>query len=356
MRALDALEGLDIVFFGDTAPYQGIKPAPLSAVRRFRPAPFKMIGSFIWQPEAVRQALSPKYDAMIFLGDQHQIGMWLGMIAARSTGKGVLLWSHGWIKRESAPRAFLRWLFHRLAHRVLVYSERGREGGIAQGFPADRIVTVFNSLDVAAADGIVARIENRALASVNPHTFFAAPEHPLLICVGRLTEKVRLDLLLDAAAQLGEDGRPVNVLLVGDGPVREELERQAQQQELNVHFYGECYDEEITGQLIYHSDIMVAPGKIGLTAMHSLMYGTPAITHSNLDRQMPEVEAIEPGRTGALFTFGDAEDLARTIAEWLDTPRTREDVRKMARAAIHDKWHPQTQAQIIANAIREVAR
>lgn len=42
-----------------------------------------------------------------------------------------------------------------------------------------------------------------------------------------------------------------------------------------------------------------------------------AITHGHLDEQMPEVETILPGETGAFFERGNADDLASTIKAWL---------------------------------------
>ena len=47
-----------------------------------------------------------------------------------------------------------------------------------------------------------------------------------------------------------------------------------------------------------------------ILAIHALAYGTPVITHDDLDRQMPEVEVISEGLTGAFFKHGDVADLA----------------------------------------------
>jgi glycosyltransferase involved in cell wall biosynthesis len=132
------------------------------------------------------------------------------------------------------------------------------------------------------------------------------------------------------------------------------LERLAAERGVALHLFGACHDEESLGQMIYHADCTVSPGKVGLTAMHSLMYGTPVVTHGDFDAQMPEVEAIEPGRTGAFFRRGDAQDLAAAIARWLDAPVPRAHVRAAARAAIRAKWTPQGQARIIEQAVLQV--
>lgn len=41
-----------------------------------------------------------------------------------------------------------------------------------------------------------------------------------------------------------------------------------------VWFYGACYNEKELSSLIYNADLCVAPGNIGLTAMHSMVFGT----------------------------------------------------------------------------------
>jgi glycosyltransferase involved in cell wall biosynthesis len=356
MAALDARPEISFDFYGSGEPYNGIKHAEPSAVRRFVRAPFRRIrGHKQWQPAALSVALRGGYDAIIYLGDPHFLSTWAGAAAAAIRRTPVLFWAHGWLRDEPPAKSRARNLFFGLADHMLVYAERAKRLGVATGYPADRITVVYNSLDVDRADAIVARIADGTLDSARPQALFADPGRPLLICTARITDLCRFDLLLDAAARLARRGRPVNVLLVGDGPALPALEVQARALGVAVHFYGPCYDEEVLGQLIYHADLTVSPGKIGLTAMHSLMYGTPAITHGNLDEQMPEVEAIEPGRTGVLFAHGDADALAEAIAGWLDAAPDRSAVRAAARAVIHEKWNPQTQAAIIARAVQEVA-
>jgi glycosyltransferase involved in cell wall biosynthesis len=352
-EAMDRCDRIEYTFVASGENFQGIKHADMQRVRRFKRAPFKYFGSVMWQPEALRFGLRG-YDAIIYLGDIHFVSTWLGALAARVRRTAVLFWAHGWLRQETPAKTRIRNLFYGLANGMLLYSERGKSLGALAGYPEDKLTVVYNSLDVAQADDIIQRIEAGKLASHCPRTLFTEPGLPLLICSARITESCRFDLLLDAAAKLAGRKRSVNVLLIGDGPARPSLEAQARSLGVSVHWFGACYDEEIVGQLIYHADITVSPGKIGLTAMHSLMNGTPAITHGHLDQQMPEVEAIEPGRTGLLFTQGDPNALADAIAEWLDGAPNRAVVRAEARALIHGKWNPEIQARIIERVVLEL--
>lgn len=47
--------------------------------------------------------------------------------------------------------------------------------------------------------------------------------------------------------------------------------------------------------------------------MHSLVYGTPIITHDNFDRQGPEYEAIAPGKP---VLVGSNTPMAQIVRHW----------------------------------------
>ena len=110
--------------------------------------------------------------------------------------------------------------------------------------------------------------------------------------------------------------RHVDFLLVGGGPDRARLAEIAAARGVETCFYGPCYDEATLAGLLHASAVTVAPGKAGLTAMHSLVYGTPVITHDDAGLQMPEWEAVVPGYNGALFKRNDPGDLSTQIREW----------------------------------------
>ncbi len=354
MQAMDRSGTIAYDFYGSGEALEGVLPADPGAVARFVAAPFRRWGKLLWQGKAVQAAGDRRYHALILLADPNFASTWVAALRARLRGTPVLFWGHGWLAPEVPAKAAIRRAYFALSHRLLVYAERGKRLGVAAGFAADRITVVYNSLDVARADAVIAKIESGALATLNPRALFADRARPLLICTARLTQRCQFDVLIEAAALLARQGRPVNVLLVGDGPERAALERLADERGVALHVFGACHDEDIVGQMIYHADCTVSPGKIGLTAMHSLMYGTPALTHGDFDAQMPEVEAIEEGRTGAFFRRDDAHDLAATIARWLDADVPRAQVRAVARAAIRAKWTPQGQARIIERAVLEV--
>jgi len=171
----------------------------------------------------------------------------------------------------------------------------------------------------------------------------------LIVCTARLTRTCRFDLLIQAAALLRDRNVQVFLLLVGDGPERTALSELALDLKVAFRFLGACYDELTIAKIYKASDLTVSPGKVGLTAMHSMAYGTPVISHDNLDRQMPEAEAILPGITGAFFRENSREDLARVIAEWFDRHPVKPERECIER--IEAEYTPAFQRSVIEAAI-----
>lgn len=113
-------------------------------------------------------------------------------------------------------------------------------------------------------------------------------------------------------------------------------------------FYGACYDEKPNAELIYNADLCVAPGNVGLTAMHTMVFGTPVISHNDFKWQMPEFEAIHPNETGDFFEYKNTESLASTISNWFSVHKSdRAEVRRFCYHEIDTQWNPNFQIKVI---------
>ena len=353
LRALKASERYDFDFFGSHEPVHGIDAftgddeveiRPIG----FHPSPRGGVMSGLWDP-----VFSRRYDVLILIGNPHYRQTWLAAVIGRLTGKRVLFWAHGWLRRESRPKALVRNFYYGLADGVLVYSDRARDLAQASGFPPDRVTPIYNSLDWNASTANYERLKGIDRSALRESMGLKA-DSAVLICTARLTPLCRFHLLLEAAAVMGRQGRPVQVLLVGEGPERASLEQQAADLGVDARFLGAIYDEEKLSRLFHAADATVSPGKVGLTAMHSLSYGVPVVTHGELDDQMPEVEAITAGRTGAFFRPGEVQDLVRAIGDVLSWPTAKDQIRADCRAAIEARYTPARQAALIEGALDDV--
>jgi alpha-1,6-mannosyltransferase len=107
---------------------------------------------------------------------------------------------------------------------------------------------------------------------------WAAPTQTLLIHCGRLSVEKRADRSIDALAALCDAGVDARLVVVGDGPLRARLQRQAAR--LPIDFTGFISNRYAVAELLASADVAVAPGPhetFGLAALESLACGTPAV-------------------------------------------------------------------------------
>ena len=97
---------------------------------------------------------------------------------------------------------------------------------------------------------------------------------------------------------------------------------------------------------MYNADLCVVPGDIGLTAIHSLMFGTPAISHNCFKYQGPEFEAIKSGITGDYYKYGSVENLADIISLWFKN-HNRQEVRNNCYKEIDTSWNPAYMFEVV---------
>lgn len=305
------------------------------------------MGPFFWIKGQVG-LLRKDYDVYFALGSTRNISLFLSLSLKRlfCRKKRIYLWTHGLYGKESK----IEWLFWKrpmlkMADGLFTYGDYAKKLLVERGFNESKIFPIHNSLDYDTQLDL-----RNKLKSGDIYSNYFGNNYPILIFIGRLTPVKRLDMLLDAVYYLKSKGSLFNVVLVGDGSERSALMKQVEERKISnqVWFYGACYDETVNAELVYNADICIAPGNIGLTAMHSLMFGCPAISHNNFSMQMPEFEAIIPDVTGNFYQYGNVESLSETIEIWYEKHKNdREQVRKSCYHVIDTNWNPYYQMEVI---------
>jgi hypothetical protein len=121
----------------------------------------------------------------------------------------------------------------------------------------------------------------------------------------------------------------------------------------NIWLFGPCYDEISLGELIYNSNICVVPGDVGLSIMHSFVYGIPVITHNNFPSHGPEFEAIDPGVTGDFFIENSIEDLCNKISDWISiTPQKKNQTKEECQRLIEKRYNPKVQVNLLKSILK----
>lgn len=307
----------------------------------------KLIGRFYWQKNAVKQIFKP-YHYYILIGDPSCVSTWVILFLSFFFKKKTILWSHGWYGKESNIESLIKRIFFSLADDILLYGNYAKKLMINEGFNESRLHVIYNSLDYNSQLSI-----RNTLKPSNIFSNKFQNNYHNIIFIGRLTDIKRIDLLLFALFELRSQKKYFNLTIIGDGIKKNELVDLVKRLQLteNIWFYGESYNEQEISKLIFNADLCVSPGNVGLTAIHSLVYGTPVITHNDLSHQMPEFEAIEDNISGTFFTKNDYFALAESIANWFSKCQDRELVRKNCYQVIDNKYNPYFQIEVLKNIV-----
>lgn len=300
----------------------------------------------IWQKGIIRECLRSKFDIAVIVGEISRMSNWISAIICKIRGIKIIIWAHGMYGNEKGLRLISKKAFFHLADNLMVYERRSKVLLVELGFSTDKIHVIFNSLDYDTQKLLRYKFSNLQKKELFPYLKDASL--PILIFIGRLTKVKKLDLLLEAVNLINHNTAKVNLVIIGDGPEREILEKMGIDgiKDGWLSFTGECYDEDIISMKLSMSDLCVSPGNVGLTAIHSLSYGTPVCTHNNMSNQMPEAGAIIDGYNGFFFIEDDVIDLKNKIERWINNV-DRDMVRINSYEVIDKYYNPHYQVNVI---------
>jgi len=339
---------------GDLAPLVRQVGAPVHCMNKPPGVPLRLC----WRIARLLRSMRPD------VVHTHQIGtLFYTGPAARWCGvRAIVHTEHG---QEYAHRRRTRWL-GRLAARAAmrffcVSDDTARHVIEHRIVPRRKVRVIHNGIDIdrfaeAARQRDIVRRELQIPAAA-----------PVVGTVGRLAEVKRQDLLIHALAELRRSVPDARLLLVGDGPNRQQLTALAAGLGLNdaVCFAGYRADRE---RLLAAMDVF---------ALSSDSEGTPLALLEAWAAGLPVVatavgglpELIDHGSTGLLVPRGDPASLSATLAGLLkDAPkrralgaaghqlvRTRFDRRTMARQYARQyaellKWPIDSDAGLAASA------
>lgn len=207
-----------------------------------------------WDPDALVVEANPRY-----LSTPRAVA-WM-----HRRGRPAIGWGLG-APPLGGPLAALRQpgrlLFLRFFDAWIAYSRRGAEEYAALGLPRERIFVAPNA--------VVGRPESPPPA--RPPVFAG---RPVVLFVGRLQQRKRLDNLLQACAALPEALRP-RLLVVGAGPARDEFQSLATKVYPQVEFLGAMHGPDL--EPVYaQADLFVLPGTGGLAVQQAMAHALPVV-------------------------------------------------------------------------------
>ncbi len=224
---------------------------------------------------------------------------------------------------------------------------------------ADRVV-VLGGRDRAMLETVLG-VDDRRIAVVHngvpdpgPLPFRVA-EAPLIVFLGRLSERKGVPELLSALADPAMAGLPWRAVLAGDGPV-ETYRKQASTLGLSgrVEMPG-WLDAGQTRALCRRADILVLPSRaegMAMAVIEGLSHGLSVVT----TRVGAHEEAIVDGENGLFVPVGDKDALAATLAGLVRDPHRRDTLSAKARMSYLSRFSMAAYQRRLETLYREIAR
>ncbi len=225
--------------------------------------------------------------------------------------KKIILWTAGWDpglakgRLLSLKNHFVS-TFFRKASIHLTYGTRASQYAESMGVPSDNIKTCYNGIEI---DHLIAEEKQILDKSKEVIERYKLENHTTFLYVGGLIQEKRVDLLLTAFSVLREKYSNIKLLIVGDGPLRDQtLKMITELDDKHIYYLGRII--EGVDPYFAASDCLVLPGIGGLALNQAMFWGLPCIVS---EADGTEDDLVIENISGYRFIKNNLESLTDAI-------------------------------------------
>ncbi len=246
--------------------------------------------------------------------------------------------------RGNSPRSLVRRLIGKRArhllklrfsgyasHKTICVSNAVRDALVnSYAFPAHKTITVRNGVSTSKfspckADGAAVR----ARLDVEPDEF-------LLVCAARLVEAKGVDILIYAFSRVVRQGIRCKCVIIGDGPLREQLVKLANSEGLSAFVSFEGFQKDVRPYLHAGSAFILTSHLEGLpiSVLEAMACGLPCIV-TNVGGS---AEAVKDQVVGLVVPPGSTEAVADAILNLATNPDKRAQLAGKTRETVQQSF------------------
>jgi glycosyltransferase involved in cell wall biosynthesis len=222
--------------------------------------------------------------------------------------------------RRRGLRRTMRWAYARADGAIAVSEGVADDLRQVFGVADDTLWTLYNPV---VSDDV------EALAAHAPdHAWLTGDGPPVVLGVGRLVEQKDFTTLIDAFARVRKR-RDARLIVLGEGPQREVLERRARERGVADDVSLPGFVDNPFAYLARGSVYVLSSRYEGLpgTLIQAMACGCPVVA---TDCRSGPAEVLDRGRYGELVPVGDAAAMAAAIDRALDAPTSADALRSRA--------------------------
>lgn len=266
----------------------------------------------IWQSAP---PVAAQCDLLILIQENRILSNYPNILIRKLLGRKVAYWGHGKNLQSNKPSGFReRWKEKWLgwADWWFAYTPSTVKYLTDKSFPEKQITCLNNAIDTNKFKEYLAMVSDADLAAIAVK--LSLPDDAIIgVYCGSLYKEKRLELMVDAADKIRSKVNNFCLVIIGDGPHRQVLEKAADSRSwLSLVGVKTGLEKAVYYRL---SHLVLNPGLVGLHVLDSFCAGIPMITTRDA-LHSPEYDYLEHGVNG-LVLDGSSEAYANGIVELL---------------------------------------
>lgn len=270
-----------------------------------------------------------KHSAYAAVGAGQALGFPVVVRAEGAGGVGDVAWQ----RQANFGRRIARRVRH--ADAFVALNDEVAEELRAAGYPQERIVLIPNGVPVPPPRDMAERQAYRRHLR-DRFSIELAAETPIAVFAGRLSPEKELPTLVEAWGRLTGTHRRATLLLLGDGPMREQLSRAISDAGLDgrIHMLGNVDDVEPIQRA---ADVFVLPSSqegMSIALLEAMALGLPVVASDIPGNR----RVLQAGAEGVLVPPRDAAGLVSAIRSVLEAPDCAQRMATAARARVEGEF------------------
>jgi len=316
--------------------------------------PWFPLSSYI-NPSIIPELVRNNYNAII-AGGYYPFTNQVAFILSKIKNTPFILWSASTIYEAS----FLRKIAYPVIKLIVKHSDafiacssRSKEYLISLGAHPGKISIAPNAIDV---DFFKAQSLKHEPQKENLKSQLKIEEKKLILYVGRLVESKGLKYLMEAYRDLKKEKNDVDLMIIGDGPQRDELVSLCQQEQIkDVHLLGFIPNEQLP---LYYSiaDVFVFPSTrdaFGMVVLEAMACGLPIVI---TNRAGASADVVKHGVNGYITGDRNAGQLYEAIKGILSDSEIEKSMGEQSQKIIEEGFTLEQAVQGFIDAINHVTK
>jgi len=266
----------------------------------------------------------------------------IGDIVARICGIPAIIWLGA--NRELDNTMLNRLIYQKLASGIIVNAEQIRNTLLRTPFMQQQLIRViFNGIDTRALD------QTKQHQKKNPSTF-------TITAIGRLDRNKGFDFLLKSFSRFLSlrDGISAQLVIIGEGPCRNEYEALSKQLQLQEHvtftgFLADPYPQLLLSDVYASTSISEGLSIALLEAMY--LHNAPISTYAGGGVK----EIIEHGKNGFLVEYGNESMLSELFLTLYENQKIRKIIAEEAHQSVKERYETKKMVAEITDFCQKVA-